>query len=44
VETATGKWADWFNNRRLHSSIGHQTPIEYETNYHRTHAQEPLAA
>jgi putative transposase len=44
VETATAAWVDWFNYRRLHSSIGHQTPVEYETEYHRTRAQEPLAA
>jgi putative transposase len=44
VETATAAWVDWFNYRRLHSSVGHQTPVEYETEYHRTHAQEPLAA
>jgi putative transposase len=44
VETATAVWVDWFDYRRLRSSIGHQTPVEYETEYHRTHAQEPLAA
>jgi putative transposase len=44
VETATAGWVDWFNYRRLHSSIGYQPPVEYETEYHRTRAQEPLAA
>ena len=31
VEFATAGWVEWYNNRRLHSSIGHMTPIEYET-------------
>ncbi|MBY6365184.1 IS3 family transposase [Rhodococcoides corynebacterioides] len=31
VEFATAGWVDWYNNRRLHSSIGHVPPIEYET-------------
>ena len=44
VETATAIWVDWFNHRRLHSSIGHQPPLEYETSYHQNHAQEPLVA
>jgi putative transposase len=40
VETAAVGEVDWFNYRRLHSSIGHQPPVEYETEYHRTHARE----
>ena len=35
VELATCSWVDWFNNDRIHSSIGNQTPMEYETAYHR---------
>jgi len=31
VEFATAGWVDWYNTRRLHSSIGHMPPIEYET-------------
>ena len=31
VEFATAGWVDWYNTRRLHSSIGHIPPIEYET-------------
>lgn len=31
VEFATAGWVDWYNTSRLHSSIGHLPPIEYET-------------
>lgn len=44
VETATAQWVSWFNHERLHSAIGHRPPVEFETEYHRLHAQEPLAA
>ena len=44
VETASAAWVTWFNHERLHSSIGYRPPIEYETEYHQAHAQEPLAA
>lgn len=44
VETATAAWVDWFNHRRLHSSLGHQRPVEYETQYNQAHAQKPLVA
>ncbi|QDH26010.1 hypothetical protein D5366_10955 [Neokomagataea tanensis] len=30
VELATLKWVDWFNNRRILSSIGNITPAEAE--------------
>ena len=30
VELATLEWVDWYNNRRLHGSIGMVPPIEYE--------------
>ncbi len=35
VELATLDWVDWFNNRRLLSSIGDIPPAEYEENYYR---------
>jgi putative transposase len=31
IEYATAGWVDWWNNRRLHSSIGMITPTEHET-------------
>jgi putative transposase len=30
VEWATAGWVDWWNNRRLHSSLGYQAPEENE--------------
>ena len=30
VEFATAGWVDWYNNRRLHGSIGMVPPVEYE--------------
>lgn len=30
VEWATAGWVDWWNNRRLHSSLTYQSPEEYE--------------
>ena len=34
LEWATLLWVDWFNNRRLHSSIGMIPPSEFEANYY----------
>ena len=31
VEQATASWVHWYNHDRLHSSIGHVPPAEYET-------------
>jgi putative transposase len=44
LELATLSWVHWFNNARLHSSIGYQSPIEYENQYYRqiTPRQQPL--
>ena len=36
VEWATLEWVDWFNNRRLLSSIGYLPPAEAEANYYAT--------
>jgi putative transposase len=30
VEYATAGWVDWYNNRRLHGSLGMVPPVEYE--------------
>ncbi len=34
LELATADWVHWFNYSRLHGSLNHLTPIEYETAYH----------
>jgi putative transposase len=34
VELATSSWVHWYNTNRLHSSLGHRTPIEYENAYY----------
>jgi transposase InsO family protein len=43
VEYATFEWVDWYNNRRLHSTIGYQPPTEYEAN-HYAHNPTPQPA
>ena len=30
IEYATAGWVDWYNNRRLHSTLGNVPPVEYE--------------
>lgn len=35
LELATLSWVHWFNQNRLHSSIGYLTPIEMENQYYR---------
>ena len=37
VEFATAGWVDWFNHRRLHSSLDMQTPAEFERDYYAAH-------
>ncbi|WP_281873146.1 integrase core domain-containing protein, partial [Brachybacterium paraconglomeratum] len=44
VEFATAGWVDWCNNRRLHSSLGMLTPIEFETLHHEALDREPEPA
>ncbi|WP_189315778.1 integrase core domain-containing protein [Streptomyces brasiliensis] len=44
VELATAEWADWYNNRRLHSEIRHIPPAEYEANYYRASTKPHLTA
>jgi len=41
VEFETLKWVDWFNNRRLLSSIGWVPPAEFEEAYWRSQAKKP---
>jgi transposase InsO family protein len=44
VEYATAGWVDWYNNRRLHSSLGYLTPSEYEQAHYATLNREPQPA
>ena len=37
VEWATAGWVDWWNHRRLHSSIGMVPPAEYEQAHYAAH-------
>lgn len=41
VEYATAGWVDWYNNRRLHGSLGMLSPAEYETAHYATLNREP---
>jgi putative transposase len=34
VEYTTAGWVDWYNNRRLDSTIGTIPPAEFEVNYY----------
>lgn len=44
VELATLEWVDWFNKRRLLSSIGYVPPVEFEQAYYRQKAESYKAA
>jgi putative transposase len=41
VEFATAGWVDWYNQRRLHSSLDYLTPVEYEAAHDAALTQEP---
>lgn len=41
VEHATAGWVDWYNTRRLHSSLGNVPPIEYEQTHYAALNREP---
>lgn len=45
LELGTCDWVSWYNENRLHSSIGYLTPIEYENDYYRAinTREQPLA-
>jgi putative transposase len=44
VEFATAGWVDWYNNRRLHGSLGMMTPVEFEQAHYATLNREPQPA
>ena len=41
VEYSTAGWVDWYNNRRLHSSLDYQTPEEFEHAHYAALNREP---
>ncbi|WP_156811825.1 IS3 family transposase [Janibacter hoylei] len=41
VEYATAGWVDWYNNTRLHSTLGMMTPVEYEQAHYAVLIREP---
>jgi putative transposase len=34
LELSTLEWVGWYNHRRIHSSIGNVTPVEYENAFY----------
>ena len=44
VEYATAGWVDWYNNRRLHSSLGMVSPLEFEQSHYAALNPEPQPA
>ncbi len=44
VEYATAGWVEWYNNRRLHSTLGNVPPVEYEQAHYATLNREPQPA
>jgi putative transposase len=43
LELATARWVEWYNQRRLHSSIGDVPPAEFESTYYRERAASAVA-
>jgi putative transposase len=43
LELATARWVEWYNQRRLHSSIGDVPPAEFESTYYQERAASAVA-
>ena len=44
VEYATAGWVDWYNQRRLHGSLGMMSPVEFEDTHYAALNREPQPA
>jgi transposase InsO family protein len=44
VEFVTMAWVDWYNHRRLHTTLGMRTPAEHEAAYYAALEPEPQPA
>lgn len=44
LELATCSWVAWFNESRLHSSLGHVPPVEFEADFHAAQADQLVAS
>lgn len=44
VERATAAWVAWWNNQRIHGSLGHVPPVEYEAAFYAAHAEREQVA
>ncbi len=44
LELATARWVDWYNKRRLHTSIGMMPPAEFEEQYYQNRTKASDAA
>lgn len=42
VEIATFKWVSWWNETRLHQSLGYRTPVEVETEYRKQNSPQAI--
>lgn len=42
VEIATFEWVDWWNESRLHQSLGYRTPAEVEAEFWEHHPSREL--
>jgi hypothetical protein len=46
VQWVTAEWVDWYNSRRLHSTLGDVPPDEFEASYYaglNTPSQQEMA-
>ncbi|MHC9935254.1 integrase core domain-containing protein [Corynebacterium diphtheriae] len=42
VEIATLEWMSWWNQTRLHQSLGYRTPVEVETEFWKQNPQQGI--